>query len=356
MPRHNYSSIAVRTELTTALTSTATGLGVGNASGYPAAPFTIVIDRGTASEEICVVTAVSGLNFTVTRGAEGTAAVSHSIGATLEHAVTARDYTDSAFLGDAGTQNFSGPITSAGQIKGDAVAATNGVTGASLTVTNGVSAGSVTATNGVSGATVTASGQVKGDSVAATAGVTGASVTATGQVKGDSLAATNGITGASATVTSASVSGTVTAGWVSSSNMRPVAASIVTQELVQSSSYVNMTTVGPVVTFVAPPSGAALVTLGAIMGSNAVNHQIWMGYEVVRTDTGAVHLNPADETAAMGMTNYYTGDVFAGHRERTSLVTGLAAGVQYRVTAKYRGSSTSYTYASRRSVTVIPVT
>jgi len=62
-----------------------TSLTVASASSFPTAGnFRIRID-----DEIMLVTGVSGTTFTVTRASEGTAAASHSSGATVRHVLTA---------------------------------------------------------------------------------------------------------------------------------------------------------------------------------------------------------------------------------------------------------------------------
>lgn len=58
-------------------------------SSLPGVPFTAVVDRDTASEEVVLVTAVNGSNLTVTRAYDGTPGSSHSVGAKIEHAVVA---------------------------------------------------------------------------------------------------------------------------------------------------------------------------------------------------------------------------------------------------------------------------
>ncbi len=87
-----YSSNAVATTLTSGISNSATSLTVASATGYPTSyPFTIIVDQGTSSEEIMTVTNVSGTNFTVTRGVDGSSALSHSLGASVLHGVSARD-------------------------------------------------------------------------------------------------------------------------------------------------------------------------------------------------------------------------------------------------------------------------
>jgi len=73
-------------------------INVASATGFPAStPFIIAVDYGTPSEEVCLVTAVAGLAFTVTRGYDGTSATSHNVGAPIRHTWTAMDGNDSRF-------------------------------------------------------------------------------------------------------------------------------------------------------------------------------------------------------------------------------------------------------------------
>lgn len=72
------------------ITAAATTLLVASATGAPSVAginqFRIVIDA-----EIMIVTAISSLTFTVTRGAEGTTAAIHGDGAAVSHIVTAAE-------------------------------------------------------------------------------------------------------------------------------------------------------------------------------------------------------------------------------------------------------------------------
>jgi|SRR5665647_2199949 len=87
-----YSSTAVEMALTGSVNEIVTTLVVDTVLGLPAqTPFTLAVDIGLSTEEIVTVTSVSGMNLTVTRGADGTSAVAHTIGALTRHMVTARD-------------------------------------------------------------------------------------------------------------------------------------------------------------------------------------------------------------------------------------------------------------------------
>lgn len=90
----NYSNTAVETALSGAINSSVTTIGVGSNTGYPSPPYSIIIDPGTPSEEICEVTDVAGTSWTVTRGVDGTPATSHSAGAVVVHGVSARDFRE----------------------------------------------------------------------------------------------------------------------------------------------------------------------------------------------------------------------------------------------------------------------
>ena len=134
MPRRYYSSTAVETTLTSNVSNSATTLPVASTSGFPAqTPYTLILDEGTVNEEIVTVTAVATLNLTVTRGEDGTSAVSHSNGGTVKHGVSARDFDEAnAFANGGGIANA---LVNA---KGDLITATADDTPARLAVgTNG---------------------------------------------------------------------------------------------------------------------------------------------------------------------------------------------------------------------------
>lgn len=71
--------------LAAGITNVATSLTVSSASSFPTTGnFRILVNQ-----ELMLVTAVSGTTFTVTRGIEGTTAVSHNIGDNVTHILTA---------------------------------------------------------------------------------------------------------------------------------------------------------------------------------------------------------------------------------------------------------------------------
>lgn len=90
-----YSNTAVSTTLSGGISNAATSVSVASVSGFPVSfPYTLVIDQGTASEELVTVNSAAGTTLTVIRGADGTTAVTHSSGASVKHAVSARDFRE----------------------------------------------------------------------------------------------------------------------------------------------------------------------------------------------------------------------------------------------------------------------
>jgi len=71
----------------TALTATGTTLYVDSITGFPGAPFGIIVDPGTALEELMWVTAKDTVTdtFTVVRAQQGTTAVAHAVGSLVYH-------------------------------------------------------------------------------------------------------------------------------------------------------------------------------------------------------------------------------------------------------------------------------
>jgi hypothetical protein len=92
-----YSSTAAKTTLSQAIdaSTASTSLSLAAASGLPSQyPFTLILEKDTANEEIVTVTALVGTAYTVTRGVDGTSSKAHSVGAVVEHGVSALDFSD----------------------------------------------------------------------------------------------------------------------------------------------------------------------------------------------------------------------------------------------------------------------
>lgn len=113
--RRSYSGVAISTTLSSSIIAGDTSLSIVAFTGWPtggAGPFFLVIDRGTASEEVVKIATRSSGSLTVAafgRGADGTAATSHPAGATVDHCFTATD-ADEANAHYANTQADPHPM------------------------------------------------------------------------------------------------------------------------------------------------------------------------------------------------------------------------------------------------------
>lgn len=137
MARRYYSNQAPLVALTVGVNTSAVTLTVPATTGYPGnVPFTICLERSTANEEVCLVTAMTGTTFTVTRGWDGTTAKSHAIGASVEHTTTAIDYDEAnAHVNDSTTNVHNQYILkSTMSAKGNLLSATAASTPTALTV------------------------------------------------------------------------------------------------------------------------------------------------------------------------------------------------------------------------------
>ena len=94
MASRYYSAIAQDTTLTSSITNTSTSMVVGATVGYPSTPFVLAVDFNAASEELVLVTGISGTTLNINRGYNGTTAVAHNTGAAVRHVVSAQDLTD----------------------------------------------------------------------------------------------------------------------------------------------------------------------------------------------------------------------------------------------------------------------
>jgi hypothetical protein len=90
-----YSSTAVDTTLSSAVSISGTTIVVGTVSGFPTQyPYTLALDFDTSSEELVNVTAASGTTLTIVRAQDSTSAIAHAAGAQVKHVSSARDYRE----------------------------------------------------------------------------------------------------------------------------------------------------------------------------------------------------------------------------------------------------------------------
>lgn len=114
MSRRHYVNNAPQRTLASGITSGATSCTIASTfSGWPILfPFYATLDLGQLSEEIVLVTNIVGAVATITRAQDGSAAVSHTAGATLDFTVGAADFDEAnAHVNSAtGVHSISGSV------------------------------------------------------------------------------------------------------------------------------------------------------------------------------------------------------------------------------------------------------
>jgi len=87
-----YYANAPATTLASSCTNVATTMVVTATTGFPITyPYTLIVDRGLATEEVVSVTNAAGTTLTVTRGYDSTTGFAHSAGASVVHCFSAID-------------------------------------------------------------------------------------------------------------------------------------------------------------------------------------------------------------------------------------------------------------------------
>jgi hypothetical protein len=134
--KRNFSATAIETTLVNSISSAATGdtttsVSVVSVSGYPAAPFTLILAPDTNKEEVVTCISVVGTTLQIVRGQDSTLAVSHTAGTSVRHGVSGRDFreeqthiaargydADTAILSNAGQTHVHGLVSGDGSIVG----------------------------------------------------------------------------------------------------------------------------------------------------------------------------------------------------------------------------------------------
>jgi len=173
--KRNFSATAIETTLVNSISSAATGdtttsVSVVSVSGYPAAPFTLILAPDTNKEEVVTCISVVGTTLQIVRGQDSTQAVSHTAGTSVRHGVSGRDFkeeqthiaargydVDSGILSNAGQTHVHGLQTGDGSVVGSTQSVTlTRKTLTTPTINGATISGAFTSTATITGGTVTA--------------------------------------------------------------------------------------------------------------------------------------------------------------------------------------------------------
>lgn len=90
-----YATNVPQTFITSQISPTATVMSVNSSAGWPATPFTAVLEIGTSLQEPVDVTNVTGTTWTILRGVDSTSGLTHQVNATVTHGDIGRDFRES---------------------------------------------------------------------------------------------------------------------------------------------------------------------------------------------------------------------------------------------------------------------
>jgi len=225
-PSRYYSSNAAKTTLALSITSTSSSLELAAAANLPTQyPYTLILEKDTANEEVVEVTSKTGTAYNINRNIDNSGAKGHAIGANVEHGVSARDFTESRahevattnvhgvtgdIVGTGGAQTLTSktlttPIINAATISG-AFTSTATITGG--TITGATITNLPTPTNAADAATKSyIDTQTTSAAASASAAAVSASSSAT-SASSSATSATSAANSATASAASASAAGT----------------------------------------------------------------------------------------------------------------------------------------------------
>jgi len=299
-----YSSTAAKTTLSSAIdaSTTSTSLSLAAASGLPSQyPFTLILEKDTANEEIVTVTALVGTAYTVTRGVDGTSSKAHSVGATVEHGVSALDFSDfrsheaatsahgvtGDIVGTGGAQTITGvkTFTSSPVIQGATISGTftSTATISGGTITGAAITGLSTPASTSDAATKAYVDNVAGSATAAASSATAAATSATSAANSATAAATSAASAATSASSAATSASTMAASVSAAATSATSAAASATAAATSASSALTSQTSAAT----SATSAAASATAAATSATSAANSATTAAASVAAIQTSA---------------------------------------------------------------------
>lgn len=210
-PSRYYSSNAAKTTLSVSITSSSTSLELAAAANLPTQyPYTLILEKDTANEEVVEVTSKTGTAYNITRNIDNSGAKGHAIGANVEHGVSARDFTESRAheVATTNVHGATGDLVDIGTVQTITAAKTFNL--ANITANANIKAGGFKVT-GLADGTASTDAATKGqlDAIAGSATAAAASATASATSAGQAAtSATNAANSANTASTSAATATT----------------------------------------------------------------------------------------------------------------------------------------------------
>ena len=378
--KRNFSATAIETTLVNSISSAATGdtttsVSVVSVSGYPAAPFTLILAPDTNKEEVVTCTSIVGTTLQIVRGQDQTLAVSHTAGTSVRHGVSGRDFkeeqthiaargfdTDSGILANASQTHVHGLVSGDGSVVGsDQVATLTRKTLTTPTINGATLTGTVTASTATIASPTITSPTISGSPVItglSSAGMSASSAAPKSYV--DALITTNEayavaaatsatLSATSATSAATSASSASASATAAATSATSAAASATAAATSAASAATSASTMGASVTAAATSaaSAATSATAAATSASSALTSQTAAATSATSAAASATAAATSATSAAASATAAATSATSAAASATTAAASvATIAGYSANADAQASAAATSATSAA----------
>ena len=375
-PTRYYSSTAAKTTLSSSITNLSATLELAAASNLPTQyPYTLILEKDTANEEVVEVTGKTGSSYNITRNIDNSGAKGHNVGAAVEHGVSARDFTESRaheaatsahsvtgdIVGTGGAQTLTSktltaPIINAATISG-AFTSTATITGG--TITGATITNLPTPTNAADAATksyidtqtASAGASASSAAVSASSAATSASSSATSaasslasQTAASTSAASAATSAASAATSASTMAASVTAAATSATSAATSASSALASQTAAATSANSASTSA---TSAAASAATATASVAAIITyANTASSSASAAATSATSAAASATAAATSATSAAASASSMTASVTAAATSATSAANSATASGNSATAAATSASSASTSASS----------